>query len=400
MPSINPQGPLYQKRQEIIKVAVQLQTSFREAETFNQQHSQEHNIPQHELLTEPETRSQYPVEKHDPESTSETEELKNRLDKLEKRQTQTEKAINKMGILVAKIPDKSIRKIYLDHASIKPKRQSQMENKRKNKIKPPNDKETDTPIFNFPDFPDKDMDIDDEIPDAWECWNGGKRASQLLIDFEATELFLNLVKEKWVVLKDSKTSKKQVWDDIAIGLDEEGFLVRGEDKGVTCKTKWENLRRDYRCYISKFSQTGSGASDTNKKPKHFDQIEEILGEKNHSYRPPFISDSLNKKQNPTIFKDTANSKECKRDDECLEKDLELPKTATVNENKTSQEEGDISKAEKEKCKKSRKNNSESDIDDDDIYVDELDEEDVSSNLKKKDQAKQRNLTKCLWLLKK
>lgn len=72
-----------------------------------------------------------------------------------------------MGILVAKIPDKSIRKIYLDHANIKPKRQSQIENKRKNKIKPPNDKETDTPIFNFPDFPDKDMDIDDEIPDAW-----------------------------------------------------------------------------------------------------------------------------------------------------------------------------------------------------------------------------------------
>jgi hypothetical protein len=36
-----------------------------------------------------------------------------------------------------------------------------------------------------------------------------------------------------------------VWDEIAIGLEEEGFLVRGEDKRVTCyKTKWENLRRD------------------------------------------------------------------------------------------------------------------------------------------------------------
>ena len=68
-----------------------------------------------------------------------------------------------------------------------------------------------------------------------------------------------------------------MWDEIAIGLDEKGFQVRGEDKGVTCKTKWENLRRDYRSFISKFSQTGSGANDTSKKPKHFDEIEEILG---------------------------------------------------------------------------------------------------------------------------
>lgn len=28
--------------------------------------------------------------------------------------------------------------------------------------------------------------------DKKECWNGGKRASQLLIDFEATELFLSM----------------------------------------------------------------------------------------------------------------------------------------------------------------------------------------------------------------
>lgn len=85
------------------------------------------------------------------------------------------------------------------------------------------------------------------------------------------------MKAKWTVLNDNKTSKKQVWDEIATDLDEEGFLVRGEDKGVTCKTKWENLRRDYRKFLSKFSQTGSGANDTSQKPKHFDQIEEIVG---------------------------------------------------------------------------------------------------------------------------
>ncbi len=29
--------------------------------------------------------------------------------------------------------------------------------------------------------------------------------------------------------------------------------------------------------FSKFSQTGSGANDTSKNPKNFDQIEEIIG---------------------------------------------------------------------------------------------------------------------------
>ena len=39
-------------------------------------------------------------------------------------------------------------------------------------------------------------------------------------------------------------------------------------KGVTCKTKWENLREDYRTY-----QTGSSANNTKKKTKYFKQIE-------------------------------------------------------------------------------------------------------------------------------
>jgi hypothetical protein len=61
-----------------------------------------------------------------------------------------------------------------------------------------------------------------------------------------------------------------VWDEIAIGvegLEEESFLVRGEDKRVTCnKTKWENLRR-----VS-INSARLVANDTSNKP-HFDQIE-------------------------------------------------------------------------------------------------------------------------------
>ncbi|KAK4009192.1 hypothetical protein OUZ56_018301 [Daphnia magna] len=56
----------------------------------------------------------------------------------------------------------------------------------------------------------------------------------------------------------------------------------------------------------------------------------------------------------------------------------IAKEAAVNENKTPQEDGsDISKAEKRNVKECRKRNSEREIDDDDIYVVELDEEDVS-----------------------
>ena len=131
-----------------------------------------------------------------------------------------------------------------------------------------------------------------------ECWNGGKRASQLNIDLDATELLLSnlhcftyllftvisftfiildLLKEKWSLFIDNKTNKKLIWNDIATGLSEQGFLLRGVDKGATCRIKWENLRKDYKAYIFKFTQSGSSAIDTKKKPKHFEPIEEILG---------------------------------------------------------------------------------------------------------------------------
>lgn len=120
-----------------------------------------------------------------------------------------------------------------------------------------------------------------------ECWNGKKTAIQVKIDCEATELFLSkcfnisynakcylyllynftkaLLEDNWESLNDSKTSKNQIWKQIADGL-EEVFIVRGQDKGNTCKTKWENMRKEYRSYLSKF-QTGSAASDTKKKPQ-------------------------------------------------------------------------------------------------------------------------------------
>ncbi|KZS02034.1 Uncharacterized protein APZ42_001082 [Daphnia magna] len=37
------------------------------------------------------------------------------------------------------------------------------------------------------------------------------------------------LKEKWSLLIDNKTNKKQIWNDIATGLSEQGFLVRGGD---------------------------------------------------------------------------------------------------------------------------------------------------------------------------
>ncbi|XP_057367039.1 uncharacterized protein LOC130688056 [Daphnia carinata] len=91
----------------------------------------------------------------------------------------------------------------------------------------------------------------EEVIPKKECWNGKKTATQVAIDAEATECFLGLLKDKWAMLSDSKTGKRQLWHCIATELEEAGFSIRGSDKIQMCKTKWENLRKVYRGYISK-----------------------------------------------------------------------------------------------------------------------------------------------------
>ncbi len=83
-----------------------------------------------------------------------------------------------------------------------------------------------------------------------------------------------LLEDNWESLNDSKTSKKQIWNKIADGL-EEVFIVRGEDKRRTCQTKWENMRKEYRAYLSKF-QTGSAASDTKKTQSSLIPLKKLL----------------------------------------------------------------------------------------------------------------------------
>ncbi|EFX73519.1 hypothetical protein DAPPUDRAFT_109731 [Daphnia pulex] len=95
-----------------------------------------------------------------------------------------------------------------------------------------------------------------------EIWNGRKSADQLSIDYEATEVFLNLLEENWETLCDTKTGKKIIWNIIANGLEEAGFAVRGSEKAKHARTSGSN---------------------------------------NHSYKPPFVSDSLEKTQNPAKF---------------------------------------------------------------------------------------------------
>ena len=90
-----------------------------------------------------------------------------------------------------------------------------------------------------------------------ECWNGGKRASQLNIDLDATELLLSnlhcftyllftvisftfiildLLKEKWSLIIDKKTNKKQILNDIA----QSGMIVLSmnlhwsQSAGISC----------------------------------------------------------------------------------------------------------------------------------------------------------------------
>ena len=87
-------------------------------------------------------------------------------------------------------------------------------------------------------------------------------------------LLKGLLEDNWESLNDSKTRSKEIWNTIADGLGEV-FIVRGEDKGRTCQTKWENMRKEYRAYLSKF-KTGSAASATKKNQSSLMQSKKLL----------------------------------------------------------------------------------------------------------------------------
>ncbi|EFX63836.1 hypothetical protein DAPPUDRAFT_334930 [Daphnia pulex] len=164
---------------------------------------------------------------------------------------------------------------------------------------------------------------------------------------------MDLLEENLETLCDTKTGKKIILNTIANGLEEAGFANHGSEKGQTCKNKWENLRKEYRTFLSK-CQTGSGASATKKKRKFFNEIEKNIGSNNHSYKPPFVSDSLEK---------TKPSEVSKPNDE-------------ITCNNENGEKQDVNQALREKLEKSKKEDkdvSDSPISDTEIYNDSLDE---------------------------
>ncbi|KAK4006930.1 hypothetical protein OUZ56_012085 [Daphnia magna] len=154
-------------------------------------------------------------------------------------------------------------------------------------------------------------------------------------------------------------------------LEEAGFCIRGVDKIQTCKNKWENLRKDHRNYISKFQQTGSGANDTQKKPKFFDSIEAVIGSSNHSFRPPYVSDSLY--HNPHKFKVEGEIKKTANDSNnsslCGVALQEEPKPLGIS------------------CTEKNNSGMLSYISDDDIFLDSLDEASGSTQTKRKRPSK-------------
>ncbi|XP_045025170.1 uncharacterized protein LOC116916547 [Daphnia magna] len=192
-----------------------------------------------------------------------------------------------------------------------------------------------------------------------------------------------IVEKNWETLNDSKTSKRQIWHEICSNLEEAGFCIRGVDKIQTCKNKWENLRKDYRNYISKFQQTGSGANDTQKKPKFFDSIEAVIGSSNHSFRPPYVSDSLY--HNPHKFK--------------VGEDREGEIKKTANDSNNSSLCG-VALQEEPKplgisCTEKNNSGMLSYISDDDIFLDSLDEASGSTQTKRKRPSKASKTDKVL-----
>nr|CAH0105002.1 unnamed protein product [Daphnia galeata] len=169
--------------------------------------------------------------------------------------------------------------------------------------------------------------------------------------------------DNWKSLSNTKTTKQLIWDVIANGLEEAGFTVR-----------------DYRSYLYKFQQTGSSASATQKKTKFFDAIEKILGSNNHSYKPPYVGDSLSEIQNPSKFRDTEKKyfTDTETEQETSKKETgdSLPQIQKPSKFRET-EKNDSSTNENEKSTKEMDGDSNSRISDHGIYCDRLDEK--SSN---------------------
>ena len=107
---------------------------------------------------------------------------------------------------------------------------------------------------------------------------------------QAVRILLNLVKENWEKLNDSKTVKKDVWGSIARDMENEGWNL-GDTPTLKVDQKWRNLWSAYKSYVKNLeANTGAGIEMLEDAPPFIEEIREIVRHA-HSVHPTFVADA-------------------------------------------------------------------------------------------------------------
>ena len=128
-------------------------------------------------------------------------------------------------------------------------------------------------------------------------------------DEKAVRILLNLVKENWEKLYDSKTVKKDVWGSIARDMENEGWNL-GDTPTLKVDRKWRNLWSAYKSYVKNLeANTGAGIEMLEDAPPFIEEIREIVGHA-HSVHPTFVADACG--YDPKEFSSSSFTKKRKK----------------------------------------------------------------------------------------
>lgn len=122
----------------------------------------------------------------------------------------------------------------------------------------------------------------------FQIWKSPKSPTEE--DHKATLALLDLRLSYNDDFKNKKTPKNEIWKKIASKMNERGFVVgEGVEGKEKVRQKFANLQSTYIKYKDSQKRTGEGKL---KRPKYFEELEEILGEK-HKVEPILVIDSEN-----------------------------------------------------------------------------------------------------------
>lgn len=135
-----------------------------------------------------------------------------------------------------------------------------------------------------------------------------------------------IVQTKFHLLNDKMHSKKKIWNDIAIEMQNNDYFAncKGTKSTDKCHQQWRNLEKIYHGHCRYMKSTGTGKK---KPPKYFEEMHELIGEK-HSSQPINLLDSLSNFNVATVSDTTS---ETSNNEDTSNKNCETRNVDTDNE---------------------------------------------------------------------